>query len=324
MPKGIIFTITLGISLIPALVYAQTCCSGGVPISGNLGLPLGSAGTWQLSLNYDINVLNTLKEEDKVLDDDSRQRVTQSMLFQTGFSISSRLSADLFLSYVKQERTINQFGRTDYVATAGIGDAALLLKYSFSDPANDKIVLTLAGGPKMPTGRSDFAREDGIPLNADLQPGSGAWDGIFWANGIYKFDFRPSFNISLTSIYSHKGKNNNYLGNEVYQFGNELQGILAFNDNLLIGKKILDLSLIFRFRRALRDRFNEFIMPNTGGDWLFITPALAYNLSQNLAINTYAEIPVYGKVEGTQLSPSYRINAGLFLKINKKNEILKL
>ena len=85
---------------------SQTCCSGGVPISGNLGLPPGSGGTWQFSLGNDINVLKTLMDGREVLDDQSRERVTQSILFQSGYSITNRFSADLFFSYVKQERTI--------------------------------------------------------------------------------------------------------------------------------------------------------------------------------------------------------------------------
>lgn len=302
----------------------QTCCSGGVPISGNLGLPPGSLGTWQFSLNYDINVLNTLMEGENVLDDDARERITQSILFQSGYSITERLSADLFFSYVKQERTIRQFGNTDYVSTDGLGDAALLLKYALSNPATSKVLITIAAGPKFPTGRSDFKREDGIPLNADLQPGSGSWDGLFWANGIYKFNFRPTFNIGTTLIYSYKGKNNNYLGGQTYQFGNEFQALIAINDNFLVGKKILDTSVFFRYRKALQDRFNELTMPNTGGEWLFIAPSLAYNFSQKFALTTNVEFPLYSRVDGTQLSPTYRVNVGVFVKLNKKNELLKI
>ena len=303
---------------------AQTCCSGGVPISANLGLPPGSNGTWQFSLSYDLNVLKTLKDGEVKLDDNARERVTQSMLFQTGYSITERFSADFFISYVKQERTIRQFNNVDYVSTNGIGDAALLIKYSLTEPGKNRFLLTVAAGPKMPTGRTDFTREDGIPLNADLQPGSGAWDGLFWASGIYKFDFRPTFNISATTIYSLKGKNNDYFNGQTYQFGDEFQAIISFNDNFVLGKNILDASLNFRYRKALRDRFNDFTMPNTGGEWVFFAPSIAYNFNQNIAINANFEIPLYGNVEGTQLSPTYRLNTGVFVRINKKNEILKL
>ena len=310
--------------LFSEVTYGQTCCSGGVPISGNLGLPPGSDGTWQFSLGYDVNVLKTLMDGRDVLDDQSRERVTQSILFQSGYSITDRFSADLFFSYVKQERTITQFGKTDYTSTNGIGDAALLLKYSLSKSSSNKFLFTIAAGPTFPTGRSDFISDDGIPLNADLQPGSGSWDGLFWGNGIYKFDFRPTLNLSSTAIFSYKGKNNQYLGEQTYQFGNELQVLFSVNDNFLVGKKIIDTSISFRYRKALSDRFNDLTMPSTGGQWVFLAPSLAYNFSQKFAANATFEIPIFSEVEGTQLSPTYRLNIGVFFKINKKNELFKI
>ncbi len=304
-------------------LHAQTCCSGGVPLSSGLGMPQSAKGTWQISLNYDINVLKTLKEDGDNLNDNTRQRITQSLLLQTSHSFSNRLSVDLLFSYVKQNRRIDQFGNTDVVNTHGLGDAALLVKYQLTNLNAPNFILVLASGPKIPTGRSDMVREDGIPLNADLQPGSGAWDGIFWGYGAYKFNFRPSMNLSLTTVFSLKGKNENYLGNETYQFGNEIQLILSINDNYMIGNKILDASLIFRYRNALQDRFNDITMPNTGGKWIFLSPRFSLNISKNISLNFTAELPLLGIVEGTQLSPTYRLNAGVFIKIPNQKQFIK-
>jgi len=304
-------------------VQAQTCCSGGVPLSSGLGMPQSAKGTWQISLNYDINVLKTLKENGDYINDNTRQRVTQSLLLQTSHSFTNRLSADLLFSYVKQKRQIDQFGNTDIVNTHGLGDAALLVKYQLTNLNAPNFVIVLASGPKIPTGRSDMVREDGIPLNADLQPGSGSWDGIFWGYGAYKFNFRPSMNLSLTTAFSIKGRNKHYLVNETYQFGNELQLILSINDNYLIGNKILDASLIFRYRRALQDQFNDVTMPNTGGEWIFLSPRLSFNILNNISVNFTAEFPLLGIVEGTQLSPTYRLNAGVFIKIPNQKQLFK-
>ena len=71
-------------------VDGQTCCSGGVPVSSNLGLPSEGKNTLQFSLNYDLNVLETLKSGTEVLEDDSRSRRTHSILFQAGYSITER------------------------------------------------------------------------------------------------------------------------------------------------------------------------------------------------------------------------------------------
>ena len=317
----------IGTSLICFLLgfevaICQTCCSGGVPISGNLGMPHENQGTWQFSLNYDINVLKTLKEGTQILDDNARERVTRSLMFQTGYSITKQLSADVFLSYVKQERTIKQFNNTDFVSTSGIGDAALLIKYALSNPSEKNLIVTVAAGPKIPTGRTDFTRKDGIPLNADLQPGSGSWDGIFWINGFHKLSSRPSFHFSTTFIYSLKGKNNNYLSEQTYQFGNELQGLFSMNDNIPIGANLLDLTLFIRYRKGMTDHFNDIEMPNTGGEWLFISPSIGYNINQVVAINGTFELPIYARVTGTQLSPTYRLNFGIFLRLNRPNKLI--
>lgn len=306
---------------VPGL-QAQTCCSGGVPLAAGIGMPPGAKGSWQISMNYDINVLKTLKEQDVTLDDFSRQRLTHSLLLQTNYSFTNRLSTDLVLSWIKQNRTINQFGNTDIVNTNGLGDAALLLKYQVTKTTAQHFIVVLASGPKIPTGRSDMVRDDGIPLNADLQPGSGAWDGIFWGFSAYKFNFRRSMNLSLTTVYSLKGKNDKYLGNETYQFGDEVQIILSINDNYLIGKMVLDASLTFRYRNAGLDQFNERTMPNTGGQWVFLSPRISLNVSKTISVNIAPEIPLYGNVEGTQLSPTYRLNAGVFIKVPNKNKLL--
>jgi len=314
----------IALYVLPVFGAAQTCCSGGVPLSGNLGLPPESAGTWQFSLNYDRNVLRTLLDGSSTLEDDARERITQSFLAQAGYSFNARWSADFFISYVEQQRTIRQFNNVDHVSTAGLGDAAFLLKYNVFDPADHDFILTLASGIKMPTGKSNLLREDGIPLNADLQPGSGSWDGIFWVNTIYIFGFRPSMSLSSTAIFSLKGTNHQYLGEQSYRFGNEMQWLLSLNNNFLLGDKLLDASLVMRYRQALKDEFNTLEMPNTGGEWIFLAPGIAYNISPQFALNASVELPVFSNVEGTQLSPNYRINVGVFIKLNKKNEFLEI
>ncbi len=46
-------------------VIAQTCCSGGVPLSGNIGFEGSNRGTLQMELGYDLNYISTLKKEDE-------------------------------------------------------------------------------------------------------------------------------------------------------------------------------------------------------------------------------------------------------------------
>ena len=102
----------------------------------------------------------------------------------------------------------------------------------------------------------------------------------------------------------------------------------GFYPSMIILRSILislmDATLLFRYRKALNDRFHDHNMPNTGGEWLFLATMFGFNFNQHLALNITFEIPLYTKVVGTQLSPTYRLNAGVFIKINKKNELKKI
>lgn len=294
---------------------AQTCCSGGVPLSGNLGMPLSESKSWQFNLSYDLNLLRTLKTGRETLDDDSRIRTTHSALFQVSYSFNDRWAADILMSYVRQERDINQIGRpANFVATNGFGDAVLLLKYKVLKD------IQVGLGVKAPTGPSDLAREDGIPLAADLQAGSGAWDAVFWGSFNKQITNRKTLVLSNNTIYRLTGENNSYLGSSTYEFGNEIQSTFILADQWFVAGNIISPSIGLKYRRQAEDSFNGNTMPSTGGQWIFFKPGFQYFILQNTAVQFNAEIPLLSDIKGTQLTPTIRINAGLYIKLNKRNK----
>ena len=298
--------------------YAQTCCSGGVPLSANIGLPAGEKGSWQFSLSYDYNQLKTLKNENIELDDKLRERLTQSILFETSFTFSKRFALDLFLSYVRQERHIFTALRTNSTVTNGLGDGLLLLMYNVL-PENTSTTFIVGVGPKIPFGATDKTSENGITLPADLQPGSGAWDAVFWATFSQSLmSFRPSMSFSVTSTYRATGVNPDYLGSIAYEFGNDLQIIAGFADQFVIGTGILDPSISFRYRNAQRDKNNEVEIDATGGEWVFLRPGLKYSFNSDISVNAIWEIPIYSFVNNTQLTPTNRFTVGVYYKLYKK------
>ena len=296
------------------------CCSGGVPMSGNIGLPSSDKGTWQFTANYDLNVLETLKAGTETLDDRSRRRETHALLIEAGYSFNEKLSADLFLSFVRQERTINQRGLSeDFVYTQGIGDGVLLVKYKLLPK------FTAGLGVKIPTGAADRIRDNGTFLNADLQPGSGAWDQVLYGSYTSQLKFRPTLTFSATAIHRFTGTNNNYFDNGItsstYTFGDETQVIVALADRLTLGRVILDPSPKFRYRHAGRDFFNDAEFPASGGDFVFINPGLSYAINPKLSYQFNVELPIFARVTDTQLSPTVRFNTGLFLVVGRKVEL---
>ena len=110
------YSFTLVLLLLSFELNAQTCCSGGIPLANNLGMEILDKGSFQFSLNYDYNNLNTLNSGTETLDDDSRLRITHSVLLNMSYSITNRLSIEGLLTWVNQRRNIMQFGNEDLAA----------------------------------------------------------------------------------------------------------------------------------------------------------------------------------------------------------------
>lgn len=302
---------------------AQTCCSGGVPLSNNLGLPNEGKGSLSFGLNYDYNNLNTLNAGTTELDDSSRQRITNSVLFNMGYAFTDKFAVETLLTWVNQSRVITQFGNENVTETSGIGDAVILFKYSIPDVLGNNTILNFGAGTKIPLGDSDILSERGIQLTADLQPGSGAWDGLGWASVSKGLNFRPSAALSGSFTYRLTGVNNSYLNNTAtYEFGNEIQTNLGYTDQFLLFNTIFNPGLVFKYRRAFEDKIDDQEIPNTGGDWVFIRPEIGVQLTPNIAINSRFELPLYSDVVGTQLTPTFRFSTGISYTLKTKKELL--
>ncbi|CAH8282214.1 hypothetical protein EV196_105334 [Mariniflexile fucanivorans] len=302
-------------------MFSQTCCSGGVPLSNNLGLPNEGKGVFVMGLNYDYNNLNTLNAGTEKLDDNSRQRITNSLLLNFGYSFTDRLSVETLFTWVNQTRIITQFGNENVTETSGIGDAVLLVKYSIPDLLGKRTILNIGAGTKVPFGKSDILSDQGIQLTADLQPGSGAWDGIGWLSASKQMNFRPSATVSATATYRFTGVNDSYLNNAAtYEFGNEIQTNLGYSDQFFMLNTLFNPGLIFKYRKAFEDKIDDIGIPNTGGEWVFIRPELGVKLSPQMNIVSRVELPLYSNVVGTQLTPTVRFTIGITIKIKTKKE----
>jgi hypothetical protein len=302
-----------------SLAISQTCCSGGVPLSNNIGLPILEKGAWQFGMFYDYNNLNTLNKGTESLNDDSRLRITHSVLLNLGYNITDNFSVEGLFTWVNQRRNITQFGNSNLDETSGIGDAIVLGRYRIVNKPDYEI--TIGGGGKIPIGATDNKNDRGITLNADLQPGSNAFDVIFISSFSKKFKFRPSLNFSTRVTYRTTGTNDEYLGSSDYKFGNEFQTYVTFSDQFLLFKQVISPSISFKYRDVGRDKINGTEITSTGGNWVFLIPDFSIYISPKILFSTRVEIPLYANVKGTQLTPTYRINTGISIQISKKKEI---
>lgn len=298
---------------------SQTCCSGGVPLSNNIGLPILEKGTWQIGMFYDYNNLNTLNNGTESLNDNSRLRITHSVLLNLGYSITNNLSVEGLFTWVNQRRNITQFGNSNLDQTSGIGDAIVLGRYRIVNKPDYE--LSFGAGAKLPIGSTTNRNDGGIILNADLQPGSNALDIIYITSFSKRFSFRPSMNFSTRVTYRSTGTNDEYLGSSNYKFGNEFQAFLSLSDQFLLFKQIVVPSISFKYRDVKRDKIDGNEITSTGGNWIFLIPDFSINLTPQILFTTRLEVPLYANVKGTQLTPTYRITTGVSIQLTKKREI---
>jgi len=281
-------------------------------LSNNLGLPNDGKGSFVIGLNYDYNNLNTLNARSDKLDDNSRLRITNSILLNLGYAFTDRLSLETLFTWVNQKRTISQFGNENFSETQGIGDAVFLTKYAIPKVLGSQSVLNLGLGTKAPLGKSNLTTTEGFQLTADLQPGSGAWDLLGWMSFSKGLNFRPSATFSGSFTYRFTGKNNEYLNNSsTYEFGNVIQTNIGYTDQFLMFNTIFNPGVILKYRKAFADKVEGTTLPNTGGEWVFVRPELTAQISPNISFTSRLEIPVFSYVEGTQLTPTVRFTAGV-------------
>jgi hypothetical protein len=304
-------------------LFSQTCCSGGVPLSGNIGFEGLDKGSVQMEISYDLNYLATLKVESETLDDQSRKRLTHSILLKTGYTVNNWLAFDALFTYVVQKRNITYFEEENTVLTNGLGDAVIIAKFIPSKIAKNGLEFQLGAGPKIPVGRTDMTDDRGIHLNADLQPGSGSWDFISWTYVAWQFKSRPTMVASARVVGRINGTNDEYLGSQEYKFGNSFQFYAGLGDQFIFGTRIISPSVSLRYRQASSDLINGQELSNTGGQWINFIPAIGLNLSQRTILNIIPEIPVYSRVDGVQLTPTFRIQVGLYHWFGSK-KIVKL
>ncbi len=313
------------------LSFAQSCCSAGVPISGSLGLTEHKPRLLQFMLTYDYNRMTDLRDGLERLENDPRTRAAHTAILESAYSFTKRFSTSILIPYIVQTRNVSVFPENpDFQAAQGFGDMVLLPKVALL-PGKKKLKdskLLLGAGVKFPTGSNSRTNDAGLLLAADMQPGTGSWDGIFWMYYSQQHLFKPNLHFSLNATYNLTGVNDEFgLGSfsRSFQFGREFQTTTGFAYNAFAGKVTLIPSLLFKYRTITANRENSFEVPNTGGHWLFIIPSLGMEFTQSFSVRVFSETPIYRKLEGTQITTTFRAGVSFLYKISfeKKQEQIK-
>ena len=285
-------------------------------MSSHLGFENEEGGIFQFAINADFNILKSLYSESELLDDSDRRRTTQSFIFRSAYSIKNDLTLEAFIPFVRQTRRIYGVSGVNDESTLGIGDPILLLNY---EVVKSPVSLSFGSGIQFPLGSYTKRNSRGLFLVEDLQPGSGAFDLIFMSSIRFSTGFRPTLKGYFNTIFSSNGVNPTSRGGlQSYKFGNDIQVILGAGDQIFLGNQIFTPGVALRYRSAKRDEIDAFPSSGTGGRFLFLRLSNGWSVTPNSTVTINLELPLYIRVNETQLAPTVNFNIGYYSRFNIK------
>jgi len=267
-----------------------------------------------MGLTYEYKDISSLYNGNTQLSNESVERNTMSVLMEINYGITRRLSVSGTFTFIRKHRVtgLQNPEFKESITTSGLGDGLLVAKYaihpySITEPFN----IALGAGLKIPFGTTSL-ESDGFTLNADMQPGTGAWDGVAW--GYASKTFRTeNITVFLQSTYRKTGTNNRFTSTDNYKFGNELVTILGVS-----GPVAERLSYVFqlRYRSTASDQRNGNKMPDTGGRWIQVKPGISYRFTDRMNVYVSGALPLYQHLNGIQPTTSYSLTGSLIFNFN--------
>lgn len=309
----ILYVVILVYLLLPIGVTAQTCSCAGAPLIGTQSISSASKGNLVLGLTYEFKEISNLYDGRQQLENNTVERNTQSTLLEINYGITNRLTISSTATYVQKQRLA--LANNDELITRGIGDGLVMLKYVLhQNTMSEQYQLAVGGGTKIPFGKISL-RKNGIPLNLDMQPGTGAWDGIFWS--YFSKTFAPASNINffLYNTFRATGTAERFNKDDKYKFGNEWVVNTGITDNLFSNLSYVGM---ISYRSTSSDQRNGQNLPNTGGKWISIEPALRYQFTNSLSAKIGGKIPLYQHLNGIQPTICYTVSFSLFYNFGEK------
>jgi len=276
-----ILGIALALSFVPLQSTAQTCSCAAVPILGSMQLASPLNEQWFLGATYEFHDVSELVAgSSSIPDQTGRDRTSQAFIVELSRGLSEKWSFSALLSAVRHDREVSNIS----ASASGLGDAIAMIKYSprsislYSDTA-----LSFGLGSRIPVGVDD-ATILGVPLAEDMQPSTGAFGGILWVYWAKALNDSKGARIYASANHTQNGEND-----RDYSFGQETNVVFggAYQTQTPWG---FNLELLYR--NAARDQRDSVDIPNTGGEWLDVIPAVQYHISERLAIRAAAKIPL--------------------------------
>ncbi len=312
MRKIIFFVFAFSIINLWHQLFAQGCCSVSIPTLGSTESGSIAFGSMRVGINYlYTNTSTTFNDDIKIQDPLKRKAFGHNLVFDAEFGIWQNLSFFVLLPYNHYSRSTTVTSTTVVYKNSGLGDLTVLLKYNAINPSFAMpYQLSVGSGIKLPTG--EFQTESqGVQLPLDIQSGTGTLDFVLWS--FFTANFLEDFTFTQSALFKFAGKNS-----EGYDIGNELLTVTGLLYNVV---DEIQPNILFRLQKRWNDRLEidsigSQIIPNSGRILIEVIPGVVFNYSNILTTRLFFTFPIYIKVNGTQLSPSWRVGTEFHYNFN--------
>lgn len=220
------------------------------------------------------------------------------------YGVTDKITVQASLGYftAKVENfDIPLIGQQQFYAR-GLSDLEFFLKYNCFKSKSDVVNITASAGAKIPTGPYNLA-VDKVQLTRDVQPGTGAYSGLF----IFYLQLKPFKNkkniILMNSRFDVNGANP-----QGYQYGfgntNTISSVVRLSK---------EISLILMVRNENRDcdRIKGKNLFSSSSTRVFASPGISALLGHDLIFSFYGDVPIYQYYAGTQLASKYAFSFSL-------------
>jgi hypothetical protein len=204
---------------------------------------------------------------------------------QVGYSIGW-FQGDHFIS----ASDAPDFGQGD---PSGLTDSVLTFKWRFlqGQPGN----VSLIGGVKLPTGRTNFKLDNGERLSPTDQPGTGSFD--FPVGLAYSRFLTSQVTFDASAVWLFRTEDDHFKAGDRFDAGMAVayrlnESIKDFPQFSVFGEMLLV--------HLERDSFEGMKDPNTGSDTLYLSPGLRERFTENVSATVGPAFPVWQHVNGDQ------------------------
>lgn len=194
--------------------------------------------------------------------------------------------------------------------SSGLGDITALGKYRFWNSEITHAALLL--GAKFPTGKTDVTHE-GEKLEAEHQPGSGSWDGIF-GFAISRVAGPVSIDSNVLYFAVTEGARDTDLGDRFqynlavsYRIGGGIHEHSDFTHHHRALDFVLELNGEWTDQQEIDGEEDN----DSGGNEIFLSPGIRYVPTENWSAQLSVGIPAISDLREGHTDSDYKIFAGI-------------